>query len=72
MTLQEFIAEIRARRMVVPSSKIVGDSFGTVMEPLTLDDPEAVTAEAFSHGVFNPDVVSWDDALDMVVAGISQ
>jgi hypothetical protein len=33
----------------------------TVKTPLTLDDPEAVTAEAFHRGVFQS--IPWDDAL---------
>jgi len=55
----------------VPGSLIEGDTYATVMEPLTIDDdPESITAEAFQHDVFDPDETSWEEALRLVRAEI--
>jgi hypothetical protein len=71
MTLQEFVRKIRAGEMIVPASRIEGDTYATVMEPLTLDDDlESITAEAFQNDVFDPDETSWEDAVRMVRAEI--
>jgi len=71
MTLQEFVQKIRAGEMIVPGSLIEGDTYATVMEPLTIDDdPESITAEAFQHDVFDPDETSWEEALRLVRAEI--
>jgi len=70
MTLQAFVTRIRAGELMVPSSLIEGDTYATVMAPLTLDDPAAVTAEAFQHGVFNASE-SWERALSQVKAAIA-
>lgn len=70
ISLDEFIAAIRAGKVIVRGAKVVGDTYATIMKPLTLDDPEGVTAEAFSHNVFDYQTVEWDDALAQVEEAI--
>lgn len=72
MTLSEFIAAVRAGDVIVSAADVEGDNFGTVEKPLTLEDPESVTAEAFAHGVFSSEDTDWEDALALVREALSR
>jgi hypothetical protein len=70
MTLKDFIDQIRAGEVIVPGGFVRDNTFGSVIAPLTLDNPRAVTNEAFAHDVFDPKRITWDEAFDLVEAEI--
>jgi hypothetical protein len=56
MTPEGYVQAVRAGRIRAGTSRVVGDRIVEERVPLPLDDLDALTAEAYNQGVFDPDV----------------
>src|SRR5262249_58984649 len=62
MTAEEFIAKIKAGEIQTMTGARDGDNIVELVQPMTLDDVDGVTAEAFNQGVFDATKTSWEEA----------
>jgi hypothetical protein len=56
MTPEAYVEAVRTGRLLAGTGRVVGDRIVEGREPLGLDDLDALTAEAYNQGVFDPDV----------------